>query len=284
MSTMGLLTGPASAGPAGRTKSTPQAISRPTLFVPLVALLALAAWASLWWWDQGPYARYLRHGSWSEVAFLRDLCAAVPAVAPLAPGAVHAAAWVLMIAAMMLPTILPLLEAFRRLTAARGDRHALLGRVVLGYVAVWMLFGVAVHVLDAAVHALAAGVPSLAFNAWILGAGVLALSGLYQFSALKYRCLDQCRSPLGFVASAWHGVDARRESWQLGFRHGAFCVGCCWSLMLLMFAVGSGSIGWMLALAAIMAIEKNVSWGRTLARPLGAGLLVWASVIVAQNL
>jgi predicted metal-binding membrane protein len=221
--------------------------------------------------------------NWSDAGLLRDLCAAVPAVAPLAPGAVHAAAWVLMIAAMMLPTTLPLLEAFRRLTAARSDRHALLARVVAGYAAVWMLFGVAVHLLDAAVHVLAARTPALAFNAWILGAAVLALAGLYQFSALKYRCLDQCRSPLGFVVSAWHGVDARRESWQLGFRHGAFCVGCCWSLMLLMFAVGSGSIGWMLVLAAIMAIEKNLSWGRKLARPLGAGLLLWATMIVAQN-
>ena len=260
-----------------------RAVSRPALFTPLFALLVAAAWASLWWWDRGPYARYLRHGDWSDAGPLGDLCAALPAVAPLVPGALHVAAWLLMIAAMMLPTTLPLLEAFRRLTAARGDRNALLARVLLGYVAVWILFGVAVHLLDAGVHAVVARNPALTFHGWAIGAAVLALAGLYQFSALKYRCLDQCRSPLGFITEAWRGVDARRESWRLGFRHGAFCVGCCWTLMLLMFAVGSGSVGWMLALGAVMATEKNLPWGRALARPLGAGLLLWATAIVAQN-
>jgi predicted metal-binding membrane protein len=81
----------------------------------------------------------------------------------------------------------------------------------------------------------------------------------------------------------WRGKDARRDSLQLGLHHGLFCVGCCWSLMVVMFVVGSGSIAWMLGLAAVMALEKNISWGRSLARPLGVGLLSCAAAIVAAH-
>jgi predicted metal-binding membrane protein len=76
-----------------------------------------------------------------------------------------------------------------------------------------------------------------------------------------YRCLDKCCSPFGFVIEHWRGC---REKWQsllLGIRHGAFCVGCCWCLMLLMFVLGIGNVGWMLALGAVMAAEKNLPGG-----------------------
>ena len=107
--------------------------------------------------------------------------------------------------------------------------------------------------------------------------------GIYQFTPLKYRCLDECRSPLGFVMNHWRGRSERREAFMLGVRHGLFCVGCCWSLMLLMFAVGVGNIGWMLVLAAVMATEKNVSWGRRLSAPVGAVLLVSAGVLAVAG-
>ena len=70
---------------------------------------------------------------------------------------------------------------------------------------------------------------------------------------------------------------------MLGAHHGVFCVGCCWAIMLLMFVVGTGSVGWMLVLAAAMAIEKNAPWGRRLSAPLGVGLLLWSGVVVAQH-
>jgi predicted metal-binding membrane protein len=81
---------------------------------------------------------------------------------------------------------------------------------------------------------------------------------------------------LGFVTSHWHGAHARYEALRLGLDHGLFCVGCCWSLMLVMFAVGMEQVGIMLGLAVLMAIEKNVPWGRRLSAPLGVGLLVLA--------
>jgi predicted metal-binding membrane protein len=112
-----------------------------------------------------------------------------------------------------------------------------------------------------------------------MGATVLAIAGVYQFSALKYRCLDACRAPLSFAVEHWRGA---RDKWQallLGIRHGVFCVGCCWCLMLLMFVVGTGSVGWMLALGTVMAAEKNLPAGRRFAAPLGAVLLLFALLV-----
>ena len=106
------------------------------------------------------------------------------------------------------------------------------------------------------------------------------LAGVYQFTPLKYRCLDKCRSPLSFITEHWRGRNERVQSLWLGVHRGIFCVGCCWSLMLLMFAVGAGNIGWMLVLGMVMAIEKNMPWGRRLGKPLGVLLLALSGVIV----
>ena len=103
--------------------------------------------------------------------------------------------------------------------------------------------------------------PWLTFNGWLIGAAGLALAGLFQFSALKQRCLEQCRTPLWFVTRFWGGQAQRRQAFLLGVHHGLFCVGCCWALMLLMFVVGMGSVGWMLLLGALMAAEKNLPLG-----------------------
>ena len=102
----------------------------------------------------------------------------------------------------------------------------------------------------------------------------LIFAGLYQFSPLKYHCLDKCRSPLSFITQYWTGRHEAVAAFRLGVHHGLFCLGCCWSLMLVMFAVGTGSLAWMLALGAVMAIEKNLPWGRRLSRPVGLTLIL----------
>ena len=188
-----------------------------------------------------------------------------------------------MTTAMMLPTTIPLLEAFRRLTRARNDRHQLLLLVVAGYLIVWLLFGGIAHALDLGIHELVQQTGWLVVNGWMLGALVLSVAGLFQFSDLKYRCLEQCRAPLSFVLRHWRGGDVRREALFIGVDHGIYCVGCCWALMLLMFIVGTGSVGWMLLLGAVMAIEKNVAAGRHLSKPLGVALIVGAIFITLQN-
>ena len=270
------LTAAASGAPA-------RADLRPVLFWTLMAVLVVASWAVLWLWSASPYGRFLDHAGWGDAGALAALCRAIPQSDIVVPAVLHAAAWVLMIAAMMLPTTFPLLAMFRRIAGARPDAGRLLALVVLGFFAAWLTFGIAAHLADAAVRWAAGRYVWFVANGWIVGAAVLAAAGLFQWSALKYRCLDECRTPFGFVASRWHGRSPAREAFRIGVDHGVFCVGCCWALMLIMFVVGVGSVGWMLALAALMAAEKNLPFGRRLRTPVGLGLLGGAAAIVLAN-
>jgi predicted metal-binding membrane protein len=227
----------------------------------IAALIGLA-WLALVAWGASPYGRYLGH---HELGSLR--LGAQPLLA-----VVLLLGWLLMTVAMMLPTSLPLLALFARMTARRAD-SLLLPLLVGGYLAVWAGFGLAAYTSDLGVHALIERGGWLSEHAWLIGAGTLALAGLYQLTPLKYTCLDRCRTPRNFILQHWTGARPRRAAFTLGLRHGLFCVGCCWHLMLLMFVVGIGNIGGMLALGAVMAAEKNAAWGRRLSTPLGVALL-----------
>jgi predicted metal-binding membrane protein len=253
-----------------------QAASHRRRFLPLMAALTATAWLALWVWGQSPYARYLDHGHWAEVGVAGSLCRPFPGGGEALTAFFVVGGWVLMLAAMMLPTTLPLLDIFRRLTMRRTDRRVLTALVVVGYLAIWSVFGLTAHLADWGVLFVTRRSEWLIANVWVLGAAILAIAGIYQFTELKYRCLDKCRAPLGFVIEHWGGAGQKWQALLLGVRHGAFCVGCCWCLMLLMFVIGSANIGWMLALAAVMAAEKNLPAGRRLAPPIGAALLVAA--------
>jgi len=252
-------------------------------FVPMFLGLVLAAWLALAAWGLSPYARYLAH-DWTQLGIAASLCAALPAGAALLPALVYVAGWALMTAAMMLPTTLPLVLVFRRLTRPRRDAGKLLALLLAGYLAAWLAFGLAAHLLGLELLALVQRPAWLTFNGWLVAAVVLLLAGVFQFSSLKHRCLEACRSPLGHVTARWRGARPRWESLDIGLAHGVHCVGCCWLLMLLMFAVGAGSIGWMLALGALMALEKNSPWGRRLAAPLGVALVAMAVGVTAHGL
>ena len=259
------------------------AIDRRRTFLPLLGALIALAWLTLFLWSSSPYGRYLDHGGWTDIGFAAALCSALPAGRLLLPALLYVGGWVLMSAAMMLPTALPLLDIFGRLTQRRSDRGLLMAAAVGGYLLVWAGFGLAAHAMDAGLHAVILATPWLWLNAWIVGAGVLAVAGGFQFTPLKYHCLDKCRTPFSFVHQHWRGQAPRREAFLLGAHHGVFCVGCCWAIMLLMFVVGTGSVGWMLLLAAVMAIEKNAPWGRRLSAPLGVGLFLWSGAVIAQH-
>jgi predicted metal-binding membrane protein len=221
-------------------------------------------------WERSPYGKFLDHDGLGNPQ--NPYVVAFPIIG-----------WVTMIVAMMLPTSWPLLRLFDRMTARHAGHRALLSRVIAGYLAVWTLFGMAVHLGDLELHRLANANEWLETHAWLIGATTLVGAGIYQFSSLKYRCLAQCRSPFAFIASHWQGRDPKREAFGLGVRHGLFCLGCCWALMVVMFAVGVGSTGWMLAIGAIMAIEKNAQWGRRVSAPLGVTLITLGAVTGATG-
>ncbi len=248
------------------------------LFTALVIGLVALAWLVLLVWGQSPYGRFLSHEEIGEIEVGLDGGA-------LALAAVFVGGWTLMTFAMMLPTSLPLVQLFRRMTQRRADGARLVVLLIGGYLSVWMLFGVVAHIGDRGVHVVVDQSAWLEANAWLLGAGTLLLAGAYQFTPLKYHCLDKCRSPLSFITEHWQGSREQTQAFRLGVHHGVFCVGCCWSLMLLMFAVGVGNVGWMLVLGTVMAVEKNMPWGRRLSAPLGVALLVGGlTVLLAAGL
>jgi predicted metal-binding membrane protein len=225
-----------------------------------------AGWAAIAIWGASPWSRYLGHEGLAQGADAADTLLFV-------------GGWLLMTVAMMVPTTWPLLATFQALVRRRRRPGLLVVLLAAGYVVTWSIVGVLLHSGDRLVHAGVEAIPWLGERAGLIAAGTVLVAGVYQFAPLKYRCLDECRSPLGFVMNHWRGENERREAFALGVRHGLFCVGCCWSLMLLMFAVGMGSLAWMFALGAVMAIEKNATWGRQLSKPLGIVLIAAGSAL-----
>ena len=197
-------------------------------------------------------------------------CSHAGAVGPVPlEAALFVVGWVLMIVAMMLPSSVPLVMTFGALVGRRRRPGRLVVLLLLGYLVVWGAFGLAAWVADRGIHAAVDALPWLAEHPQLIIGTTLLVAGLWQFSPLRERCLEACRSPLGFVVNRWRGTAGTRESFAMGIAHGAFCVGCCWSLMLVMFGVGLGSLPAMLVLGGLTAIEKNLPSGRRLTRPLG---------------
>lgn len=252
-------------------------------FLLSMGMLVTLAWLTLWIWEQSPYGRYLDHGRWTEIGLAGSICRVLPNGTVVLPALLYVGGWVLMTAAMMLPTTIPLLEGFRRLTRRRQDTGRLVTLVMVGYLTAWLLFGVAAHLLDWGVNEAVRQSVWLGLNGWVLGVIVLGIAGVFQFTDLKYRCLDRCRAPLSFILRHWRGGNVQRQALAIGVHHGIYCVGCCWALMLLMFIVGTGSVGWMLLLGAVMAIEKNLPIGRFLGKPLGGALIAGAAIVAFQN-
>ena len=167
--------------------------------------------------------------------------------------------WVVMMAAMMFPSVAPTVIVYDRLRAGHRERGKGAGAeatalFVVGYLSVWSAAGLAAYGL---IKAVAAADPS--FLAWDeagqpLTAAVIGAAALYQLTPFKHACLTKCRSPMMFLAERWK--PGRAGGLELGIRHGAWCLGCCWALMAALFAVGVMSVGWMAVIAAFIAAEK----------------------------
>jgi predicted metal-binding membrane protein len=189
-------------------------------------------------------------------------------------------AWQAMIAAMMLPSSLPLIRLFE--VASRGQErvHRVRGAFLAGYVAVWTGFGAFAFMGDVAVHHTVDATPWLAEREWLIGGTTLALAGAFQFSDLKDKCLSKCRHPAPYLLA--HYRRGEGGAFRLGFGHGVFCLGCCWALMLVMFAAGVAMLWWMAALTAVMVYEKTGRYGRAVTPLVGIALLGLAAVAYAH--
>jgi predicted metal-binding membrane protein len=189
-------------------------------------------------------------------------------------------AWQAMLAAMMLPSSLPLIRLFEAVSGKqerpRPARFAFLG----GYAVVWTGFGALAFLGDVALHHTAESLPWLSERPWLIAGGVLALAGAFQFSDLKERCLSKCRQPGPYLLARYRrGAGA---GFRLGFGHGLFCLGCCWALMLVMFAAGVAELWWMAALTAVMVYEKTGRHGSAITPLVGIVLLGLAALAFAH--
>lgn len=180
------------------------------------------------------------------------------------------AMWAIMMAAMMLPSALPMIVTFVTLSARNGDT----GRAwafVAAYLAVWSGFSAAAAGGQWALQAAGWLNPMMVSTSKPLTAALLLIAGVYQFSPLKRICLARCRSPMGFLLGDWRG--GTLGAWTMGLRHGLTCVGCCWALMALLFVGGSMNLAWVAALAVAVALEKLAPGGERLGVVLGVVLI-----------
>lgn len=199
------------------------------------------------------------------------------AMRPLpAEAALFLGTWVVMMAAMMLPGIVPFSVSMGRLLSSRGRRQT---GLLAGYFTVWAVIGVAAF---AFVRGLEAVVMSPSPAAVRAGGAVLLVAGLYQLTPLKRVCLRHCRSPAALLLK--HGETVRRPfgTFRVGLSHGGYCLGCCWALMAVLLAAGVMNLVWMGLLAVVVALEKVTRHGEVVSRVVGAVLLLAATVLLVQ--
>jgi predicted metal-binding membrane protein len=227
--------------------------------VGLVALLfALAGIA--WWWTVDRM-RGMDNGPWTALGTLGWFLGV----------------WVVMMAAMMFPSVSPTVALYSRMTGARSAISPLL--FALGYLVTWAAAGALAFAVAFAGGRIAGDV--VAWNRvgrWVAAATLLAAAA-YELTPLKDVCLGKCRSPLGLLLGSW------RDGWsgavRMGLRNGAWCVGCCWALMASFFALGIMSVVWMAVVAGLIAIEKMLPWRRVATYSTAAVLLVLGVLVVA---
>ena len=193
--------------------------------------------------------------------------------------------WAVMMTAMMVPTAAPMILTFAMINRKRQEQQEPYVPTVvflLGYLAVWSSFAAAATAAQGGLNAAALLSPMMASSTPYLGGGLLLAAGIFQWSSIKYACLSRCRSPLGFIMTEWR--DGSKGALTMGLRHGAFCLGCCWVLMALLFVLGVMNLLWIAALAGFVLIEKIAPSGRWVSRISGVALLLWGGWMVVGAL
>jgi predicted metal-binding membrane protein len=185
--------------------------------------------------------------------------------------------WVVMMAAMMFPSVAPTVALYSRMTRQRSPLSPLL--FTAGYLVTWAAAGLLAFGLVTVANGLWGDV--LAWDRagrWVAG-GTLLVAAVYELTPLKDVCLGKCRSPLGFLLGSWR--DGRWGALRMGAKHGGWCVGCCWALMASLFALGVMSVVWMAFVAGLIAVEKTLPWRRVATYGTAAVLLTLGTMVLA---
>ena len=234
-----------------------------------MGLVFVASWAFVAWMTLGMSHPLVRLAMPIDAAWSWATLAAV------------AVMWAGMMVAMMLPSAAPMILAFDSLE--RGDAEA--GRATRrslvfagAYLLVWLGYSALAAGAQWGLQASGMLTPMIASNSEWLTAGLLILAGLYQLTPLKQACLRRCRTPLGFLIAEWR--DGTRGALAMGLKHGLYCAGCCWALMLLLFVAGVMNPIWIVALTLVVASEKWPVLPGWLTRAFGAALLLAGAAIL----
>ena len=193
--------------------------------------------------------------------------------------------WAVMMVAMMVPTAAPMVLTFASVNRKRREsRQPYVPTTVFlaGYVATWAGFAILATAGNWGLHqaSLLSSMMGESTNAY-LGGGLLLAAGAFQWSPLKRACLNQCRSPLGFIMTSWR--DGKGGALRMGLEHGAFCLGCCWMLMGLLFVLGVMNLVWVAALAAFVLAEKVLPKAAWFTRATGVALAAWGILMVLNG-
>ena len=207
-----------------------------------------------------------------------DMTGVQMVIAPTVADAVgYVVAWTVMMAAMMLPSAMPMIALYaatQRTVTSTAARVVAIAGFAATYLALWAAGGVPIYLASLGLMALAS--TTLAY----VTAGVLIAAGLFQFATLKHVCLRHCRSPLGFLMGHW------RAGWPgglaMGWAHAWYCLGCCWALMVVLVVAGAMGLPWVLLIACIVAAEKLLPGGERIARATGVALVLLGVAVAVQ--
>lgn len=225
--------------------------------------------------------------AWAYVVHLAGTMSTHAAMAMPAPGPWStrelgwlAVMWIVMMVAMMLPSAAPTILLFAvvsRRRRAQGVPAVPAAVFTLGYLLVWTGYATIAAAAQGGLHAAALLSPAMASASPLLGGGLLVAAGIYQWLPLKAACLAHCQSPLGFFSTHWR--EGARGALVMGMRHGAYCVGCCWLLMGLLFVAGVMNLLWVATLAGVVLVEKLLPQGGLVGRLIGVGLIGWGIAV-----
>jgi len=192
--------------------------------------------------------------------------------------------WVLMMVAMMLPSVAPTVLAFAEVNRRRREQQSPFVRTgvfLSGYLTAWVGFSLVATAAQLALHTAALLSPAMVARSPVLGAGLLFATGVFQWTPLKQACLSRCRSPLGFVLTHWR--EGAAGAFGVGLLHGAYCTGCCALLMALLFVNGVMNIAWIAVLTLFVLAEKLLPWPIWPGRLAGLLLCIWGALVLTAR-
>ena len=231
----------------------------------LLLILAAAAWVLLAWQGTGI-----------------DMAMAMASLTMGMRAPLFLAIWIVMMVAMMFPTAAPMVLTFHQVQLSkrrRGEAFVATWVFVAAYLLVWTVSGVAAYAGARAAEAIAAGAALSSVTAARIGGAVLVTAGLYQITPFKDLCLSKCRTPISFIMTSWR--DGVLGALRMGVVHGAYCLGCCWLLFVILFPLGIMNIAAMAMITLVVFAEKTLPWGRPVARVTAVVLVGYGAVVLA---